>query len=640
MPKEKLIQIYLRKLFMSNLEFLNRFIKTSDDKYIKPSFLKSDFYAPIWTIEYSNKACSTIDFSIHLADGSLLTDKLNESILNTLKYWITHSIIEGNFQMKSKSMMSNLIFSIISIFDFFNLNSKTTYLNKYGFKMITNDFLKYTLNQFASSNDKFEGVYGSKERIIKAFYKSVRNIELSNSILKDEDKDDFLLHINSDAFKIADLYPDTILKPRLIPDFGINEYKKIRNIREYSNIFYENLDDNKHRSKLSYILFKKAILSLQSLCNADINQVLLLPDNSIFEDIHSFNPQFKSEGRYKTVPSEIIFKILSNAIEFHYKYGNLIVNTYIEIMLDYKCSNSNLEDILIKKLPIELFDIGVRKLKPVSLNYENRFTELRSNIYFYDLLKSYYGAVQIVVGILMARRQSELCSLISGECLDKVNNQLIFKQSKSTKNVFGKKNTLYLPIDNLGIEMIENLEKMHSVIGAQMPLFSMPSFKDISKFNKTLDNTTYSENIDHFIDYTNLEPVDGKRHYVRQHQLRRFFAMTFFWGSGFGSLDTLRWFMGHTDVEHVYRYITESVSGDVLKSIKTEYLVANIRKYEDLINILKERYQTDNFDLIDSDDLNSYIEDLIDDNKIIVEPEFIKSDKGVEYNILVKVIGE
>ena len=98
--------------------------------------------------------------------------------------------------------------------------------------------------------------------------------------------------------------------------------------------------------------------------------------------------------------------------------------------------------------------------------------------------------------------------------------------------------------------------------------------------------------------------------------------------------------MGHTDVEHVYRYITESVSGDVLKSIKTEYLVANIRKYEDLINLLKEKYQTDNFDLIDSDDLNSYIEDLIDDNKIIVEPEFIKSDKGVEYNILGKVIGE
>jgi len=625
---------------MSNLDFLNRFINNNNEKYTKPSFLKTDFYNAIWTIEYSNKDSSTIDFNIYLADGSLLTDKSNELILNTLKYWITHSIIENSFQMKSKSMMRNLIFSIISIFDFFNLNSKTTYLNKYGFKMLTNDFLKYTLNTFASSNDKFEGAYGSKTRVIKAFYKSVKNVDLSTSTLKDEDESEFLLYINSADFKIADLYPDTILKPRFIPDFGINEYKKIRNIREYNNIFDEDLDDNKHRSKLSYTSFKKAILSLRSLCNADIKHDLLLPEKSIFEDIHSFNPQIKSDGRYKTVPSDVIFKILCNAIEFHYKYGNLIVNTYVETMIEYRCSNTNLEDILIKNLPVELFDIGVRKLKPVSLKYENRFTELRSNIYFYDLLKSYYGAVQIVVGILMARRQSELCSLISGECLDKINNQLIFKQSKSTKNVFGKKNTLYLPIDNLGIEMIENLEKMHSVVGIKMPLFSMPSFKDISKFNKTLDNTTYSENIDHFIDYTNLETVNGKRHYIRQHQFRRFFAMTFFWGSGFGSLDTLRWFMGHTDVEHVYRYITESVSGEVLNSIKTEYLVANIRKYEDIINLLKEKYHTENFDLIDSDDLNSYIEDLLDDNKIIVEPEFIKSDNGTEYNILVKVIGE
>lgn len=625
---------------MSNLDFLNRFINNSNEKYTKPSFLKNDFYDAIWTVEYSNKDSSTIDFNIYLANGSLLTDKSNELILNTLKYWITHSIIENSFQMKSKSMMRNLIFSIISIFDFFNLNSKTTYLNKYGFKMLTNDFLKYTLNTFASSNDKFEGVYGSKTRVIKAFYKSVKNVDLPTSILKDEDKSEFLLYINSVDFKIADLYPDTILKPRFIPDFGINEYKKIRNIREYSNIFDENLDDNKHRSKLSYILFKKAILSLKSLCNANINQDLLLPAKSIFEDLYSFNPQIKSDGRYKTVPSDVIFKILSNAIEFHYKYGNLIVNTYVETMIEYRCSKTNLEDILIKKLPVELFNIGVRKLKPVSLNYENRFTELRNHLYFYDLLKSYYGAVQIVIGILMARRQSELCSLVSGECLDKVNNQLIFKQSKSTKNVFGKKNTLYLPIDNLGIEMIENLEKINSVSYTKMPLFSMPSFKDISKFNKTLDNTTYSENIDHFIDYINLEPVNGKRHYVRQHQFRRFFAMTFFWGSGFGSLDTLRWFMGHTDVEHVYRYITESVSGEVLNSIKTEYIVANIRKYEDIINLLKEKYHTENFDLIDSDDLNSYIEDLLDDNKIIVEPEFIKSDNGTEYNILVKVIGE
>ena len=51
--------------------------------------------------------------------------------------------------------------------------------------------------------------------------------------------------------------------------------------------------------------------------------------------------------------------------------------------------------------------------------------------------------------------------------------------------------------------------------------------------------------------------------------------MCFFWGSGFGSLDTLRWFMGHTNIEHVYHYITESTSGEVLRNVKTQFLLEN-----------------------------------------------------------------
>lgn len=47
-----------------------------------------------------------------------------------------------------------------------------------------------------------------------------------------------------------------------------------------------------------------------------------------------------------------------------------------------------------------------------------------------------------------------------------------------------------------------------------------------------------------FYDFTEVECENNKRFYMRQHQLRRFFAMAFFWGNGFGSMDTLRWFLG------------------------------------------------------------------------------------------------
>ena len=218
--------------------------------------------------------------------------------------------------------------------------------------------------------------------------------------------------------------------------------------------------------------------------------------------------------------------------------------------------------------------MGVSALKSPDnkvYNGKERFTLLRDNKYFYDLIKVYYGCVQIVIGSLMARRQSELASLTVGQCIDENTSSLVFKQSKSSNGIFGTKNTLYLPIDKLGIEMIKNIEKIH-ISEKGLPLFSLPQIKNIFTFKKSLDNTSYSENIDFFIDYIQGKSVNGKRFYIRQHQLRRFFAMCFFWGSGFGSLDTLRWFLGHTNVEHVYHYITESTSGEVLSNVKTQFL--------------------------------------------------------------------
>ena len=38
-------------------------------------------------------------------------------------------------------------------------------------------------------------------------------------------------------------------------------------------------------------------------------------------------------------------------------------------------------------------------------------------------------------------------------------------------------------------------------------------------------------------------------------------------------METLRWMLGHTDIQHLYRYITESETGRVLNGIKASYIV-------------------------------------------------------------------
>lgn len=637
---------------MNNLDFLEKFINPSKNEYEQPSFLKSHFLDDIWTIEYSDKKTSIINFNVKMGDGLSLKDFKHQKTLNTLKYWIIVHTLDNENYRKSKTIMGESIFSILTFFDAFNIHRNDTQIEKYGFEYLSENHIKYILDLIANTSDKFISVYKLKERVIEGYFKE-HNTSFIGQLNETHIDDWTKFNGYYKKLLLKDLYPDTILKPVKKVVIQNIEVSNTRNHQEYENILQDDKDDDEKRSFLSIRTFRNVLTSLRKLHSYSNKFIypISLPNKNILDNIEHFETQYKNKGRFKTIPSNIVFSYVKSAIEFHYKYGNDIVETYNNFYNILNSKNYNfdkfkyseeLETIFLNCLTPNLKKFGVKSIKSLDnklYDGKERFNTLRQNTYFYDLLKVYFGSVQVVIGALMARRQSELASLKVGECIDENTSSLIFKQSKSTKGIFGTKNTLYLPIDNLGIEMIKNLEKIH-INRKGESLFSIPSIKNIFAFNTSVSNTTYSENIDFFIDYIQGELKDGKRYYIRQHQLRRFFAMCFFWGSGFGSLDTLRWFMGHTNVEHVYHYITESTSGEVLRNVKTQFLLENVEKYENLLSLIKNRYNTEKFDLIDSEDLEFYISDLLENEQIIVEPEFMIDNKQENYKIIVKVKGE
>jgi hypothetical protein len=104
-------------------------------------------------------------------------------------------------------------------------------------------------------------------------------------------------------------------------------------------------------------------------------------------------------------------------------------------------------------------------------------------------------------------------------------------------------------------------------------------------------------------------------------------------------MDTLRWFLGHTDIQHLYHYITESTEGSVLKSVKAQYAYETLEQQDDLKSLLFIKYGTKNFSLVEREVLEEYIEELIEEEKVNVEPEFLHDNNGQQYKILVKVKG-
>ncbi|CAI1531505.1 Uncharacterised protein [Serratia quinivorans] len=120
--------------------------------------------------------------------------------------------------------------------------------------------------------------------------------------------------------------------------------------------------------------------------------------------------------------------------------------------------------------------------------------------------------------------------------------------------------------------------------------------------------------------------------------------MTFFWGSGFGGLDTLRWFLGHTNIEHVYHYITETVPGEVLRRVSAEFASEALNSGQsnttNLGILLEKRYGLSSFSIMQSDEVADYIEDLMMEGMLKIEPVFIDTPEGKRYEIIFKITGD
>jgi hypothetical protein len=368
-------------------------------------------------------------------------------------------------------------------------------------------------------------------------------------------------------------------------------------------------------------------------------------------------------GHHFTLPSQVVFDAVRNAIEFHLKHGKDLVDSYCRLALrakrlDYPLTSLTNEDfalainpsllaIGVNKFGISGYRIGLKNSVRRQANANQYFSQFRGNHGLVELIAVYFGCIQLVLGALMARRQGEMIDLMAGECLDNSITWLLFKNRKSTRGMMGLRNTEARPIEPIAVEMIQQLERMQrilkriGVIDDLTNLFAAPSLS--GSLVLTLSPDVYNRCLDFFCDYFET-PLNskGERYYIRQHQLRRFFAMLFFYSSSFGGLETLQWMMGHTDPIHVWHYITETISGEVLRSAKAQFVAENLHRYDaqdykELAELIEARFGTDDFSLVETDELEEHILDLMEEGQIEIEPEFFDDENGQQMRVMVKV---
>lgn len=689
-------------LLPPELNFLNPFFVPPSIALKEVDWLLSDFDDIIWKYSFGFKTPKTIDWNVTLNDGSSLIDNKNKDLLDGFKYFITASTNNQSQSITNATgTRANELGRALHVVDFILLNAQTFQLAEHGLAGLGRDSLKLILSEIASNKDSAESVYGWSKRVSLYCLKLALKTDPSDiklalkkwpelAQITPEQIDSSTLDIPlevipkvraalylNDIYRHArgkgyvansvtiskEIYRDT-LKGRF-EDKPVVEMLVVKDHESFVREFLPIMVTTATRERMGESNFQEYKKTLYGLGN--LHEVgLPAPAAADLVSAKSFRLETDIAGRFRTLPSRIVFSAVRNAIEMHIKHGKMIVDGWCRIALHCKLKGISSSELTDRELHRVVGD-DLRKLGVIGLGLSRRgagtiyadrtkgpiteyFKDLRANKGLLELVKVYVGAAQIVVGALMARRVGELKELHAAKCLDTTEQWLIFENRKSTYRLFGTRQIEARPIEPIAVQMIKNLVRLQKILkrlgysNELKEVFCSPSIHGgLSLANVT--SHTYNQNLDFFCDYFETETnEEGKRYYIRQHQLRRFFAMLFFYSSSFGGLETLQWMLGHTDVKHVWQYITESLDGATLKGAKTQYVAeslinGDIQSFENLAALMKFRYGTEDFSIVDADELEDHLSELLDEGTITIEPEFFEDDDGQKFKVIAKVIG-
>lgn len=700
--------MFKRSSLPAELDFLHEIIGDRKQLYQSASWLKSQFKDNIWKCDLGKNRRFTLDFRIRLDDGRLLTEPHHNDLLITFKSWLCAqtSLDATGGLIISEATAYERITRTLKLIDYFLLNAERFSLAKYGLAIVTEGDLKTLLSDLASSSESSESIYRWNEKLAQ-YLKKVSNLlnkseqdEVLNSQLFmniiDIDESDRVLQLSDNELIKARIY---LWRNNLyLKGYVIKNYQFGPNTKALSSIIYRNtlwglkskpvpedlclgFREHYYHEYLAVPVITNGENQLgektMSHYRAALRNLGLLEEIGLSVPVKAIDAlsqknldnaiNLKSVGRFRTLPQNVVFPSLKNAIEFVMKFGDELIDSYLNLLkMPDKLSvnlkiNEAQRDIrnvirpIVRQMGVSTWSLsGLMSTKEYNIKCANQirqasteyFRRYRSNEGLYELLRVLYGCIQISVGTLTARRQAELGNLIAGKCLDRTQKYLVFYNRKTGS--MGMREKEARPIPEVAVMMIRMLERLQAelielkLLKKQTYLFARPDLS--GRIMSEVGGKYYNSALDAFCDYFET-PLNTKnqRYYIRQHQLRRFFAMLFFWGRAFGGMETLRWFLGHASVEHLYHYITESTSGEVLRGVKAAYAGNQIREQSNeadaLAELLQKHFGTRQFSVLDAEELDQYIEFLLEENKVEIEPEFFETPQGQNYRILIKVKG-
>ncbi|MFC1567639.1 hypothetical protein ACFL3K_00350 [Pseudomonadota bacterium] len=407
-----------------------------------------------------------------------------------------------------------------------------------------------------------------------------------------------------------------------------------------------------------------------------------LPSPSVFnhisysniEDSHSLRPV----GSTKTIPPEVAIHCLGEAVGFVINYGEELIEYACKIKSevnrarnDPKWKNTpNLAFLSahheahipsFSGIPNELVALNITQLNNVYGSYglpkfnghggNARAAVVRKHMGLEDALNILIASAIVIIGTTAARRQIEIRTL-DNQCLEKILGSGWYLRFELGKDNFGSiKGKPARCIPNIAAKAIKLIVKLNRHWQEEHGETSDKLFFGYSgelTECKHLSVPVYNRFLDNFCDYVEV-PLDneGKRWYIRTHEMRRFWAYSFFYKFGLGELHIIGWFLGHAEAEHTWAYIRESFDGHdkEMQRIKAAYAAdilkgshSSSRDNDSAIEYIKQmvlmHFNRNDIELIEKEELIDFLAEIVKKTELEIEPKFIRDTNGTDYDLI------
>lgn len=367
----------------------------------------------------------------------------------------------------------------------------------------------------------------------------------------------------------------------------------------------------------------------------------------------------RPSGHTPFIPINTGLAYLNMAMRFVSVYGESILGLYLSILRNRKMRNREHNSAMKRNYMDWCVSTGEPITSVLNITEFRRqdgcrdFDRFRNNPSLDDALRVLIGSCIVCIAGLKPSREGELTHL-NRNCIrfDENGYWINFELGKSNVKGVEAWQQLDRPIPLIAAKAIQLLQRLGEGFTEKCSesrkfvdnLFCLPN---ISGFGTSPPSKHFINlHLDLFCDFVGLpSDSEGRRWYVRVHEMRKWFLLLLFWSGRFDVLDAGRWVAGHTDSKHLYDYIQKEIPGDELPELEADYAVDRLYRQDQarrrglgspaaeddsatLYEAVLRHFNVESLSLVPESEWTAYIHSMRNDSKFHLEPHSIFGENG------------